>query len=146
MNDTPKAYRKIVILTFPPDLSNRPILYHLARNYDLTFNILKAQITPRKEGFMTVEISGALENYKAGMEFIKQQGLKVSPAAQKVFRDEESCVQCGTCTAICPSDALHMDIPTRTVIFDRELCTACGLCLPVCPVRAMNAELEDVNW
>ncbi len=146
MNDDIKSHHRIMILSFPSDVSNKPVMCHLTRNFDLTFNILKAQITPRKEGFMTVEISGSLENYKAGMEYIKQQGIKVSPAAHKVFRDEESCVQCGTCTSICPSDALKLDIPSRKILFDRELCTACGLCLPVCPVRAMNAELENANW
>ena len=32
MNDIVKSYRKIIILTFPPEVSNRPNMYHLAKN------------------------------------------------------------------------------------------------------------------
>lgn len=142
-----KAHRKIIILNFPPEISGRPLICNLVRNFDLTFNILKAKITPRKEGYMTVELSGTEENYRKGIEYIKEHGVKITQAAHSVSRDEESCVHCGTCTAICPSDALHMDLATREVVFDTDRCTACGMCIRVCPVRAMRAELEENgNW
>lgn len=143
MTELQKSFRKIVILTFPSDRSNRPIICNLARMFDLTFNILKAQITPRKEGFMNLELSGSEENYRKAVDYLKEQGIKVSAAAQKVSRDEDSCVQCGTCTAICPSEALWLQPSSRAILFDKDRCTACGRCIRVCPVRAMHAEVDN---
>jgi ferredoxin len=146
MNEIIKSYRKIIILTFPSESSNRPLVCDLARRFDLTFNILKAQITPRKEGQMTLELSGSEENYAKGIAYLKEQGLKITPAAQKISRDLDSCIQCGMCTAICPSDALYLNMATREVVFDTERCAACGLCTRVCPVAAMRVEVENGDF
>ncbi len=143
MTDLVKAHRKIVILTFPPEVSGRPVISNLTRLYDLNCNILKAHITPRKEGYMTLEMSGSLENYNKGVAYLKDQGLRIKDAAQTVSRDEASCMHCGMCTAICPTDALRLDLVRRLVIFDKERCSACSLCIRVCPVKAMQAELDN---
>lgn len=144
--DIVKAQRKIVILTFPSESVRKPVVCNLARHFDLTFNILKAQITPRREGHMTLELSGTEDNYAKGMAYLKEHGIKVSYAAQKISKDEESCIQCGLCTAICPTDAMTWDTKKRVIIFDRERCTACGMCTRVCPVRAIFVELENGHW
>ena len=145
MKDMVKAYRKIIYLAYDPEVSRRPILCNLTRLYDLTFNILKAQITPRKAGFMTIELWGSEENYAKGVEYLREHGVKISSIAQKISRDETSCTQCGTCTAICPNESLYLDRSSRLVVFDKERCTACGLCTKVCPVRAMHVEVENGN-
>lgn len=146
MQDVVKAYRKIVYLTFSPDAARRPHISNLTRMYDLSFNILKAQITPRQEGNMTVEISGSREAYDKGVEYLKEQGVNITPVAQRISRDEDSCIDCGLCTAICPSGALYLDHGSRRICFDTEKCTACGMCTRVCPVNAMNVQLDDNGW
>lgn len=138
-----KAFRKIVCLNFPSDVSGRPVVCGLARRFDLDFNILKADINPRQEGNMTLEITGPEENFRKGIEYLKQSRVRVTPVAQKIFRDEESCVHCGMCTAMCPPAALSVDKVTRKVLFEIEKCSACGLCTRVCPVRAMTADLDE---
>jgi ferredoxin len=145
MTDVDKSYRKIIYLTFPQEVSGRPMVCNLTRLFDLTFNILKAQIPPRREGNMTLELSGTEENYKKGVSYLKDHGIKVASAAQRISRDEESCTHCGTCTAICPNDSLYLDRTTMRVVFDKERCAACGLCTRVCPVRAMHVEVENGN-
>ncbi|CAM2061230.1 L-aspartate semialdehyde sulfurtransferase ferredoxin [Desulfovibrionales bacterium] len=142
MTELIDVQRKIIILTFPPKISSKPIVCNLIRLFDLTFNILKAQITPRKEGYMTIELSGITENYNNGINYLKEHGIGISSAAQNISRNDESCMQCGMCTAICPSDTLTIDWLTRKVLFDKDRCTACGLCTRICPVRAMQIELE----
>ena len=132
-----KVYRKNIHLTFPPEISGKPIVSDLVRRYDLTVNILKAQITPRKEGYLTLEISGVEDNC------LREQDVTVTDVSQRISRDEESCMHCGMCTAICPTSALAMDLEKRLVVFDKERCTACGLCTRVCPVGAMNVEVEN---
>jgi ABC-type methionine transport system ATPase subunit len=51
-------YSKMISLRFPKKVVNEPITVNLVKNFDLSFNILKATIYPRKEGFMVLELSG----------------------------------------------------------------------------------------
>ncbi len=146
MTDIIKAHRKIILLKFPAEMSGKPVVYNLARRFDLTFNILTAQITPRKEGHMTLELCGTEENYAHGISYLKEHGITISDVAQRISRAEDSCIHCGMCTAVCPGDALHIDPVSRQVIYDMDRCTACGLCVRVCPVRAMQLEVENGHW
>ncbi|MBF0481753.1 MAG: 4Fe-4S binding protein [Desulfovibrionaceae bacterium] len=141
--DADAPYSQIVYLVFAPDVVGKAIVCSLARKFDLEFNILKAQITPRQEGAMTLELSGSAAAFQAGLDFLRDQGLKVSPAAQRITRDEASCMHCGVCTSLCPARALHLDRVSREVVFESEKCTTCGLCTQVCPVGAMQARIEN---
>lgn len=143
MSDVVKGYRKIVYLTFPPEVSSRPVVCNLARLFDLSFNILKAEISPRHEGAMTLEISGMEEDFEKGVHYLKESGVRIVPVAQRIFRNEDSCVHCGLCTAICPTKALYVRNVTRKVDFLVDKCSACGMCTRICPVRAMRVDLDD---
>ncbi|KHK04312.1 NIL domain-containing protein [Desulfovibrio sp. TomC] len=138
-----KQYRKVVYLTFPPEASGKPLVCDLARLHGLGFSILRAQITPRQEGQMTIEITGSRDAYQHGVDYLKEQGIGVAPVAQRISRDEDSCIHCGMCTALCPTKALSLNIETRLVEFDSETCSACGMCTKVCPVKAMEMLLEN---
>ena len=135
-------YRKNVHLTFPPEISNNPVVCRLAQNFGLTFNILKAQINPGREGRMMLEITGSKENCGLALNFLAESGVIVASAAQRISRDEEGCMHCGMCTAMCPSGALRVDRESRLLLFDLESCNVCGLCARVCPVKAMHVEME----
>lgn len=144
MSEQPqKQYRKNVHLSFPPEISGNPLVCNLTRLFDLTFNILKAQITPRKEGYLTLELVGSEDNCAKALDYLREHNVQVAAVSQRISRDEESCMHCGMCTAICPTSALCMDLGPRTVAFDKERCTACGLCTKVCPVRAMHVDVEN---
>ena len=138
--------KETIYLTFPPEVSNQPVVCNLARTYGLSFNILKARISPKQEGLMTLEIIGEREKCKEGLRYLREQGVNISPVAQKIRRNENSCVHCGLCTALCPTRALRMDVQTREVLFLREKCSACGLCTSLCPVKAMVLETENGIW
>jgi L-aspartate semialdehyde sulfurtransferase ferredoxin len=143
--ETPQGQtcKKVVYLTFPTEASNKPLVCDLARLYQLSFSILKAQITPRQEGQMTIEIAGSKEAYEQGVAYLKEHGIGVAPVAQRISRDEQSCIHCGVCTALCPTKALMLNLETRLVEFDSEACSACGMCTKVCPVKAMEMLLEN---
>jgi ferredoxin len=143
MQDIVKGFRKIVYLSFPPEVSGRPVVCNLTRLFDLSFNILKADISPRHEGTMTLEVSGLEEAFHKGIGYLKENGIRITPVAHKIFRNEESCIHCGVCTAMCPTDALVLDPATRLVIFDVDKCSACGMCTRVCPVKAMTLDMKD---
>ena len=135
--------RKIVHLSFPPETSGRPVVCNIIKLFDLCFNIIKAQINPREVGDMVLEITGLEQAVADGMEYLKDHGVKVTPVAQKVRKDEDICVHCGVCTAMCRPRALEIDRATWRVRFDSEKCVACGLCVKVCPVKAMETQLEN---
>lgn len=130
-------YSKILVLRFPNTEVQKPTVCNLARQHDLTFNILKATILPRKEGLMVLELSGSKKNFKNGVLFLKEQGVRVENASQEVKRDNDRCMQCGACTAVCPTGALSITRPEMAVDFDQKKCSVCELCVPACPARAM---------
>jgi len=133
------VYSKILILRFPKTEVRKPIVCYLVKDYDLIFNILNAAILPRKEGIMVLELSGTRKNFKEGVKFLKSQGVQVQNASQEVKRDTNKCTQCGACTAVCPTGALHIVRPEMAVEFDETKCSVCELCIPACPSRAMAA-------
>lgn len=134
-----------VVLHFPDRLVDKPIIYLLSKEYDLSFNILLAKIMPDKEGVMVVELSGEDEDYEEGINYLRAQGVTVQLLSRDVGRDEKKCTQCGVCTSVCPTGALAIpDRETMIVEFDVDKCVACSLCVPVCPSRAMHVALTGL--
>ncbi|MCE5334023.1 MAG: 4Fe-4S dicluster domain-containing protein [Desulfobacteraceae bacterium] len=130
-------YSKILVLRFPKDIVDKPIIANLVRDYNLSFNILKAQIFPRKEGMLVMDLRGESEDFENGILYLDSLGVSVEPVGQGIRRDDERCYQCGACTAVCPTGALHVKRPEMEVLFESERCSACELCVKTCPVRAM---------
>lgn len=129
-------------LRFPKKIVNEPIAVNLVKKFDLSFNILKATIYPRKEGFMVLQLSGHRKNFQKGVRYLKGLGIKVESIGQDIKRDEEKCFQCGACTAVCPTGALYIKRPEMEVIFDTDKCSACELCVSACPARAMEVKFN----
>lgn len=130
--------KKGLVLRFPPEIVDQPIVYRLVKDFNLVFNILKAVITPGKEGIMILELSGDRENLEKGLKFLTDVGVDVKTIAQQVAKNEEVCIDCGACTADCPTEALFVDRQTFQVIYDPEKCTACGFCVSACVTKAME--------
>jgi ferredoxin len=130
--------KKGLVLRFPPEIVDQPIVYRLVKDFNLVFNILKAMITPGKEGIMILELSGDRENLEKGLKFLTDVGVDVKTIAQQVAKNEEVCIHCGACTAVCPTGALFVDRQTFQVIYDPEKCTACGFCVSACITKAME--------
>ena len=131
-------YSKTISLRFPKKVVNEPVVVDLVKKYDLSFNILKAIVYPRKEGFMVLELSGHKKNYQKGLRYLKEQGIKVKSIGHDIRRDDEVCFQCGVCTAVCPTGALSVHRPDMAVAFEESKCSVCELCVPACPTRAMD--------
>lgn len=130
--------KKRIILRFKRKTIDKPIVYRLAKDYDLVFNILRANVSPRAESMMVMEIEGEESRFAEGMEYLQGLGLSVEPIGQDINRNEERCVHCGLCTSVCAPQALDIDRETMRVQFDYDRCVACELCVKVCPVRAMH--------
>lgn len=128
---------KRIVLTFPHNLLDKPVVYKLVKDYNLTFNILQARVTPEEEGLLILELSGKKEDYDRGVKYLTGLDVKIQPLSRDVIRDEERCTHCGACVVICPTAALDLDKDTMKVNFNSKKCIACELCVKTCPPRAM---------
>ncbi|NPV26509.1 MAG: 4Fe-4S binding protein [Firmicutes bacterium] len=129
---------KKVVQRFSASIVEQPIIYRLVKDFDLTVNILKADINPRKEGSLVLELTGRPDNYGEGIKFLEHLGVSVEPLSQTVVWDEKRCTSCGACTGVCPVAALHIQRPSMEVAFDNTKCVVCGMCVLACPVRAVE--------
>ena len=129
------------MLHFPHQLADQPVVSRLTRDYALEFNILKAYIDPEHGGRMALELSGEDENYKKGIRYLEDVGVKVQPLSKDITRNDDRCTSCGVCIPLCPSGSFEMDAVTRGVYFHHDKCIACGLCIKICPMRAMEMTL-----
>jgi ferredoxin len=125
-----------IVLRFPASISDKPIIFHLVKDYDLMINILKAHINPHKEGTMVLEVEGS--RAEDGLGFLRDQGVVVQPLTEEIVWNEDQCTHCGACTAICPTRALYIERPAMLVHFDSEACVICQLCVRACPMRAIE--------
>lgn len=135
-------FKSRMVCFFSEAQSEQPIIYRLVKDYDLIINILKADINPRKEGYLVVELAGEKEDYEAGIEYLKDLGVRLEPLSQTIIWQEDICTQCGACTSFCPTQALQMDRNTMEVSFDNTKCVVCGMCLDCCPTRAVVVHFD----
>jgi len=126
-----------VSLYYPATEVTKPITYHLIKDYDLEINILNADINLNKVGKLVIDIVGTEWNIEAGLKYIEDQGIQYKLFTRSLIWQEDACVHCGACTAVCPSGALTMDIQNWNLTFDKEKCLVCGLCVKACPLKVM---------
>lgn len=127
-----------IVLHFPPRVTGQPVVFRLARDFNLKFNILKASISPGEEGLLVMELSGDQKSFDKGIRYLNEVGVKIQSLSQDVVRDEDRCTHCGACIAVCPTSAFSLEAKTRRVLFDHNKCVVCGLCVKACPPRAMR--------
>ena len=133
---------RIYVLKFPKETIDQPIISKLVKKYGVEFNILKADINLQQEGVMVLEMVGHKAKVDEGIKYLKDVGVLVERVAAGIRRDDEKCFQCGACTGICPTGALHIRRSDMVVLFDLDKCTGCGLCVAVGPVKAMAVSLQ----
>lgn len=134
-------YRRIYFIRYPKDISDKPIIYRLIKEYDVEVNILRADILPQREGILIIEMAGTRSNISDGLEYLNKLGVIIERLATRIRRDDERCFQCGACTGVCPVGALYIRREDMAVMFDAEKCTGCSQCVLICPVRAMEMSL-----
>ncbi len=132
-----------LVFRFPASVVEQPLIYHLVKDYDLMVNILRADINPRKEGRLVLEIGGDREQYQQALLWLREQGLIITNLQQQIFWRSERCTQCGACSLVCPTGALAISRPSMAIRFDEEKCVACEHCIKACPARAMEILLDS---
>ena len=71
--------KKRVKLTFPQNLIREPVIFNMAKNFDIMPNIRRARVT-ETVGEMILELEGSEYNLKKGVDFLKDQGVVVESA------------------------------------------------------------------
>ena len=121
-------------LKFSPKMVNKAVITDLIKNYDVSFNILRADINP-KGGKMLIEINGS--EAEKGIEYIEKAGIDVSPVKRVVKKDKDLCIDCGACVSICPVKAIVIEDDWTVDVNDTE-CVGCKLCTYSCPTKAIK--------
>ncbi|MBC6479882.1 MAG: 4Fe-4S binding protein [Hormoscilla sp. GM7CHS1pb] len=133
--------KKRVRLTFPRTAVRMPVTYRLAKDFNVAANIIRAQVAPNQIGVLVLELSGDIDELEAAIEWMRTQDISVSLAKSEILIDEDSCVHCGLCTGVCPTQALKLDPDSFRLTFTRSRCIVCEQCIPTCPVQAISINL-----
>jgi L-aspartate semialdehyde sulfurtransferase ferredoxin len=127
--------KKRVTLTFPRRAIQMPVTYRLAKDFNVAANIIRA---PNQVGKVVLELAGDIDQLDAALDWMRSQDITVSLANREILIDEDSCVHCGLCTGVCPTEALSLDPKTFMLTFARSRCIVCEQCVPTCPVEAIS--------
>jgi ferredoxin len=129
---------KKLMLFFPRCECEKPIIYHLVKDYNLVVNVFRAKVTPEEEGYLVLDVTGTEEDIERAMAFVKTFNVSINYSGKGVTRDENSCTHCGHCITHCPTGALRIDDKaTREVIYSEADCIECQACIRVCPFGAL---------
>lgn len=122
----------------------------LARSQDGFFAEAHSKLRPVDTINEGVFIAGACQGPKDIPDSIAQAKAAAAsvmiPFAQGMIKvesatcaiDDELCVGCDLCAAICPYDALSLDETEGVVTANLVLCKGCGACAVVCPSNAIS--------
>ncbi|MBD1805612.1 4Fe-4S binding protein [Microcoleus sp. FACHB-SPT15] len=133
--------KKRVTLTFPKRTVQMPVTYRLAKDFNVAANIIRAQVAPNQIGTLVVELLGDIDELDAAIEWMRSQDINVSLVGREILINEESCVDCGLCTGVCPTEALTLNPKDFKLNFTRSRCIVCEQCIPTCPVEAISTNL-----
>jgi molybdopterin synthase sulfur carrier subunit len=75
-----KRVTRRVMLVFPPNLIREPVVFTMAKKFDVTPNIRRARVT-ETIGEMTLELEGAIADLERGIAYLESRGVKVEPVA-----------------------------------------------------------------
>jgi ferredoxin len=131
------------ILEYSSSVVDEPVVYTLVKQYDIRVNILRAEISPGREGNMLVELESDPDNLARSRDYLAGHGVRMIPISQYLGFEAELCVHCGACTGVCFSGCLSMDEASWELVVDREKCIACGLCLKACPFGLFSLKFGE---
>jgi len=76
--------RRKLYLTYPKALVREPILYRLARTFDLVFNVRGASVT-EELGIIALELDGPDDRIDEAIHWLRDQGVTVEPIEKNVI-------------------------------------------------------------
>ena len=135
--------KKRYVLKFPSQSGDKPLSYHLVKDFDIRINILRAEVWPGKTGSLVLELEGTTTNLKKGIAYLEENQVSCEPLNKKITWDHVRCISCGNCTAVCFAGALQLDPVNWELQFDSEKCIICELCVPACPLNLFQIDFRE---
>ena len=132
--------KRRLVLTFPPQVVERPVVSMMVKEFDIITNILRAEVNEGEVGRMLVEMEGTAGRLREGIKYLEEQGVLVEEAIKDIELDERECISCGACTAVCLPGALTIGEPGWELVLDRERCILCGFCVDACPLQLITVK------
>jgi ABC-type methionine transport system ATPase subunit len=71
-------------LTYPKKLVKEPLIYLMARQFDLVFNVRSASVS-EDIGIIALELDGPPETIEAAVGWFREQGVTVEPIEKNVI-------------------------------------------------------------
>ena len=71
-------------LTYPKKLVKEPLIYQMARKFDLVFNVRSASVS-EEIGIIALELDGPQEMIDAAVTWFREQGVTVEPIEKNVI-------------------------------------------------------------
>ena len=65
-------------LTYPARLITRPLLWEVAKNFEVIFNVRQASVT-EEVGLVSLELQGEREEVKRAIAWLEELGVRVEP-------------------------------------------------------------------
>ncbi len=75
--------KKRVKFTFPQDLITEPIIYEMARKFEVMPNIRRADVRDDM-GWVVLELEGEEDRIDEGIKWVKETGVRVDPVSGDV--------------------------------------------------------------
>jgi ABC-type methionine transport system ATPase subunit len=72
-----------VKFTFVEELIKEPVIWKLGREFDIVTNIRRADVTDSR-GWVVLELDGEREEIERGLEWVRQQGVRVDPVYEDI--------------------------------------------------------------
>ena len=73
-------------LIYPEEKIKEPILSKLCKSFDVDINIRKANVQ-ENIGWLELELTGKEDEIEKAIDWLKQQGIEVSPLEGQVFTE-----------------------------------------------------------
>lgn len=79
-----KKIKKWVKLTFPRKLIKEPVIFNMAKKYDVIPNIRRARVTD-EIGEIYLELAGEEKNLEKGIKYMVKTGVIVEPVTGDII-------------------------------------------------------------
>jgi ferredoxin len=118
-----------LLLKFPLSLDEMPCTAEIVLETGV-----KISIDTATRGELVIDVPNDESEQVA--ELFRGKGVEVRKLMKLIAWNEERCVHCGACIAICPTDVFRFD-PTWNINLEEEKCIRCEICVKACPLRAL---------
>jgi ferredoxin len=127
-----------IILTFPQDIMQNPLLAEVVLETGALINIDRAFVDA---AIAEIVIDVPDDDKGKVVDAFRRRGVDVCELDTPLLFDEAECVQCGACVSVCPVKVFKVN-DDRTISIDLKRCILCRTCLTMCPQGALK--LADV--